>query len=80
LLAVLARHPGEAVSRESLMAQVWDENWYGPTKTLDVTISSLRRRLQTAASAMPEPVTLPDLTTLRGHGYRLDPPGPRHGD
>ncbi|MFD8280478.1 response regulator transcription factor [Streptomyces solisilvae] len=80
LLAVLARHPGEAVSRESLMAQVWDENWYGPTKTLDVTISSLRRRLQTAASAMPELVTLPDLTTLRGHGYRLDPPGPPHGD
>ncbi|WP_069868222.1 response regulator transcription factor [Streptomyces malaysiensis] len=80
LLAVLARHPGEAVSRESLMAQVWDENWYGPTKTLDVTISSLRRRLQTAASATPEPVTLPDLTTLRGHGYRLDPPRPPHGD
>ncbi|MFD8090264.1 response regulator transcription factor [Streptomyces malaysiensis] len=79
LLAVLARHPGEAVSRESLMAQVWDENWYGPTKTLDVTISSLRRRLQTAASATPEPVTLPDLTTLRGHGYRLDPPGSSGG-
>ncbi|MCQ6244907.1 helix-turn-helix domain-containing protein, partial [Streptomyces malaysiensis subsp. malaysiensis] len=52
----------------------------GPTKTLDVTISSLRRRLQTAASATPGPVTLPDLTTLRGHGYRLDPPGPPHGD
>ncbi|MFI0728396.1 response regulator transcription factor [Streptomyces sp. NPDC021225] len=76
LLAVLAQHPGEAVSRETLMARVWDENWYGPTKTLDVTMSSLRRRLQTAAAACPVPLELPELTTLRGHGYRLEPPGP----
>ncbi|MCQ8193786.1 response regulator transcription factor [Streptomyces rugosispiralis] len=80
LLAVLARHPGEAVSRESLMAQVWDENWFGPTKTLDVTISSLRRRLETTASAARTPIALPAFTTLRGHGYRLDPPGPLDGD
>ncbi|MCQ8187052.1 response regulator transcription factor [Streptomyces rugosispiralis] len=76
LLAVLVRHPEEAVSRESLMAEVWDENWFGPTKTLDVTMSSLRRRLQAAASDAPVPVALPVLTTLRGHGYRLDPPKP----
>ncbi|MBI0318516.1 winged helix-turn-helix domain-containing protein, partial [Streptomyces javensis] len=80
LLAVLVRHPGEAVSRESLMAEVWDENWFGPTKTLDVTMSSLRRRLQAAASAAQAPVALPDLTTLRGHGYRLDPPRPLDGN
>lgn len=79
LLAILVRHPGEAVSRESLMAEVWDENWFGPTKTLDVTMSSLRRRLQAAASAYP-PIALPALTTLRGHGYRLDPPGPLDGN
>ncbi|MDT0546495.1 MULTISPECIES: response regulator transcription factor [Streptomyces] len=75
LLAVLAQHPGEAVSRETLMARVWDENWYGPTKTLDVTMSSLRRRLQTAAADCPVPLELPELTTLRGHGYRLEPGG-----
>ncbi|MFE4721994.1 response regulator transcription factor, partial [Streptomyces sp. NPDC056728] len=39
LLAVLARNAGEAVSRETLMAEVWDENWFGSTKTLDVTMA-----------------------------------------
>ncbi|MFJ7244314.1 response regulator transcription factor [Kitasatospora sp. NPDC098652] len=78
LLAVLARHHGTAVSREDLMAQVWDENWFGPTKTLDVTIASLRRRLHTAAATLPAP-HLPAITTLRGHGYRLQlTASPRH--
>ncbi|MEU1371643.1 response regulator transcription factor [Streptomyces sp. NPDC005803] len=72
LLAVLARHAGAAVSREDLMAQVWDENWFGPTKTLDVTLASLRRRLGEAADAAPRPLNLPAITTLRGHGYRLE--------
>ncbi|MFF2191813.1 response regulator transcription factor [Streptomyces sp. NPDC058157] len=72
LLAVLAKHAGTAVSREDLMARVWDENWFGPTKTLDVTLASLRRRLaQSAARAVPaaEP---PSISTLRGFGYRLE--------
>jgi len=34
LLVALASRAGELVSREDLMAQVWDENWFGPTKTL----------------------------------------------
>jgi len=74
LLAVLARDAGSAVSRESLMSQVWDENWFGPTKTLDVTLASLRQRLHQAEAAAPGPLRLPAITTLRGHGYRLDPP------
>ncbi|MET7618035.1 response regulator transcription factor [Streptomyces sp. NPDC005408] len=73
LLAVLAQHAGAAVSRETLMSQVWDENWFGPTKTLDVTLASLRRRLNQAADASPLALKLPEITTLRGHGYRLDP-------
>jgi DNA-binding response OmpR family regulator len=72
LLAVLARHSGAAVSREALMAQVWDENWFGPTKTLDVTMASLRHRLHQAATGASK--RLPKITTLRGHGYRLEPP------
>ncbi|MFJ1581288.1 MULTISPECIES: response regulator transcription factor [unclassified Streptomyces] len=78
LLAVLARHAGAAVSRETLMAQVWDENWFGPTKTLDVTLASLRRRLHQASADTPDTTHLPTITTLRGHGYRLDhsEPGP----
>ncbi|MFG2666704.1 response regulator transcription factor [Streptomyces sp. NPDC048387] len=72
LLAVLAEHAGTAVSREDLMAQVWDENWFGPTKTLDVTLASLRRRLaQGAAQAVP-PANPPSISTLRGFGYRLE--------
>ncbi|MFF1695507.1 response regulator transcription factor [Streptomyces sp. NPDC058257] len=73
LLAMLARHMGEAVSREVLMAEVWDENWFGSTKTLDVTMAALRRRLSDAAGASPLPAALPRISTLRGHGYRLEP-------
>src|SRR6476659_2029188 len=40
LLAVLAARAGIAVSRADLMNEVWDENWYGPTKTLDVTMAA----------------------------------------
>ncbi|MEU1409084.1 response regulator transcription factor [Streptomyces sp. NPDC005728] len=69
LLAVLARHAGEAVSRETLMAEVWDENWFGSTKTLDVTMAGLRRRLSGVAARSAR---VPDITTLRGHGYRLE--------
>ncbi|MFI2288554.1 response regulator transcription factor [Streptomyces niveus] len=79
LLAVLAQHAGDAVSRETLMARVWDEHWFGPTKTLDVTLASLRRRLNEAAAELPHPPALPRITTLRGHGYRLDPVPPVSG-
>ncbi|WP_445529157.1 response regulator transcription factor [Streptomyces cyslabdanicus] len=72
LLAVLVRHVGEAVPRETLMSEVWDENWFGSTKTLDVTMASLRRRLADAADASAPPPRLPRITTLRGHGYRLE--------
>ncbi|MEU6896123.1 response regulator transcription factor [Streptomyces sp. NPDC046557] len=72
LLAVLAQHSGTAVSREDLMARVWDENWFGPTKTLDVTLASLRRRLQAAAREAGPPVEPPSVSTLRGYGYRLE--------
>ena len=49
LLAALAAHTGAAVSRDELMSEVWDEHWYGPTKTLDVTMAALRRQLSDAA-------------------------------
>jgi len=75
LLARLAGDPGVAVSRETLMADVWDEHWFGSTKTLDVHVAALRRRLGTAAAEHVDPVRPPVITTLRGHGYRLDPGG-----
>ena len=45
LLARLVRAPGVAVGRITLMADVWDSNWYGSTKTLDVHIAALRKKL-----------------------------------
>jgi DNA-binding response OmpR family regulator len=66
LLATLAGRAGELVTREDLMAQVWDENWFGPTKTLDVHVSVLRRKL---AEMGEDPARI---TTVRGRGYRYE--------
>ena len=63
LLAYLAEAPGIVRSREDIIAQVWDEHWWGPTKTLDVHIAALRRKLAGCEA----------ITTLRGVGYRFDP-------
>jgi DNA-binding response OmpR family regulator len=65
LLAFLAETPGVVRSREQIIAGVWDEHWWGPTKTLDVHVAALRRKLAGFEA----------ITTLRGVGYRLDPPG-----
>jgi DNA-binding response OmpR family regulator len=70
LLARLAIDAGTAVSRETLMADVWDAYWFGSTKTLDVHVAAVRRRL----AAMGEQPAPPPITTLRGHGYRLELP------
>ena len=70
LLARLARDAGTALRRETLMADVWDENWFGPTKTLDVHVATLRRKLDAAAAA--QGLLAPSIQTLRGHGYRLE--------
>ncbi|MEY2404611.1 MAG: hypothetical protein QOD38_2162, partial [Acidimicrobiaceae bacterium] len=37
--------PGAVVSRQQIMDEVWDPHWYGPTKTLDVHVASLRKKL-----------------------------------
>ena len=66
LLAMLLQEAGTAVSRERLMAEVWDENWYGSTKTLDMHVSSLRKKLGEAGEAADR------LTTVRGFGYRYE--------
>ena len=72
LLARLAADAGAALSRETLMSDVWDEHWFGSTKTLDVHVAALRRRLDEAAAAAGAPPVR--ITTLRGHGYRLEQP------
>ncbi|GAA4574470.1 response regulator transcription factor [Planotetraspora kaengkrachanensis] len=66
LLSVLVRRAGEVVTREQLMEEVWDANWFGPTKTLDVHVFALRRKL-TEEGEDPRRIT-----TLRGRGYRYE--------
>ncbi len=68
LLVALLRCAGRAVTRERLMDQVWDEHWFGSTKTLDVHIAALRQRL---GESGPEGSRI---TTLRGVGYRFERP------
>ena len=68
LLACLAERAGTALTREDLMTEIWDEHWFGSSKTLDVTLSSLRHKLNEAKS------TAVTITTLRGVGYRLERP------
>jgi DNA-binding response OmpR family regulator len=65
LLARLARQPGRVVTREALMSDVWDMNWFGSTKTLDVHVAWLRRKL----GDDPEAPTY--IHTVRGVGFRL---------
>ena len=60
LLVCLASDAGAVRSREQLIREVWDENWWGSTKTLDVHVASLRKKLR------PELIE-----TVRTVGYRI---------
>ncbi|HEY8822668.1 MAG TPA: response regulator transcription factor [Dermatophilaceae bacterium] len=68
LLRVLVREQGKVVSREQLMREVWDTVWFGSTKTLDMHISVLRRKLGDDA-AQPR-----FISTVRGVGFRFERP------
>jgi DNA-binding response OmpR family regulator len=65
LLARLASEAGRVVTREALMSDVWDMNWFGSTKTLDVHIAWLRRKLG------DDPAQPTYIHTVRGVGFRL---------
>jgi len=69
LLVRLAVDAGSVVHRHVLLHDVWDEHWFGDTKTLDVHIAALRRRLGEA------PGQTSRITTVRGVGYRMEPAG-----
>lgn len=72
LLAVLLRHRGQVVSRATLMREVWETDYLGDTRTLDVHICWLRRKLET------DPANPRLILTLRGWGYRLSMPETAH--
>lgn len=63
VLAALADDPGAAVSRDQLFERAWGHSWYGPTKTLDVHVAALRRKLGDAGW----------IEAVRGVGFRLRP-------
>jgi DNA-binding response OmpR family regulator len=63
LLALLAADPGAALDRRRILEEVWGSRWYGPTKTIDVHVSSLRRKLGDPGW----------IETVRGVGFRLRP-------
>ena len=65
LLTRLAEDAGRVVTRETLMSDVWDMNWFGSTKTLDVHIALLRRKLG------DDPAAPRYIHTVRGVGFRL---------
>jgi DNA-binding response OmpR family regulator len=68
LLAELMMHAGHVVTREDLMASVWDVNWFGSTKTLDVHFGWLRRKLG------DDPNSPRYIETVRGVGFRFASP------
>ncbi|MGP3921939.1 response regulator transcription factor [Streptomyces sp. 8N616] len=64
LLAYLAQDPGAVCSRQQIVDQVWDPHFFGPTKTLDVHVAALRRKLGDPAW----------IETIRRVGFRLHVP------
>ncbi|MEA2386583.1 MAG: two-component system, OmpR family, response regulator RegX3 [Thermoleophilaceae bacterium] len=65
LLALLMAEAGTVVTRERLIDEVWDVNWFGSTKTLDVHVSGLRKKLG------DDPASPRWLHTHRGVGFRF---------
>jgi DNA-binding response OmpR family regulator len=68
LLEVFLRHPGEILTRAFLMKQVWDTEYMGDTRTLDVHIHWVRKAIEVDYKS---PVYL---RTVRRIGYRFEVP------
>ena len=64
LLALLASDPGAVVSRRRILEEVWETTWFGSSKTIDVHMAALRRKLGDPAW----------IETVRGVGFRLHVP------
>jgi DNA-binding response OmpR family regulator len=66
LLAFLASDVGTVHTRTEILESVWDAHWYGPTKTVDAHVASVRKKLGDADW----------IQAVRGVGFRLEPPTP----
>ncbi len=69
LLHYLMSNAGVVLRREDIMDEVWDPHWFGPTKTLDVHVSWLRKKIE------DDPTTPAYIVTVRGVGFRFADPG-----
>jgi two-component system, OmpR family, response regulator RegX3 len=67
VLSLLVRNAGRAISRDDLIAQVWGRDYFGDTKTLDVHIKRIRRKLE------DDPESARRIVTVRGFGYKYEP-------
>jgi len=67
LLEIFFLHPGEVISRESLLNQAWGIDYFGTTRTLDQHIAQLRKKLETT------PGSPRVIVTVHGVGYRYQP-------
>jgi DNA-binding response OmpR family regulator len=65
LLALFASDAGAVLTRQRILEHVWDTSWLGPTRTIDVHVAALRKKLGSPAW----------IETVRGVGFRLVPPG-----
>jgi two-component system, OmpR family, response regulator RegX3 len=65
LLQLLMASAGQVLRREQIMDEVWDPHWFGPTKTLDVHVSWLRKKIE------DDPAAPRYITTVRGVGFRF---------
>ena len=64
VLSCLADDPGAVRTRTEILEQVWDINWFGPTKTVDAHVAALRKKLGDPRW----------IEAVRGVGFRLEPP------
>ena len=67
LLEYFMRHPGQVLSRQQILAAVWELDFDPESNIVDVYVRYLRRKITSAAE-------MPLITTIRGTGYRFDPP------
>ncbi len=67
LLELLMRQPGVTIKREQIMSAVWDEHWWGSTRTLDTHTSTLRRKILDDTDPPSK------IVTVRGVGFRFEP-------
>lgn len=67
LLLLLMQRPDATIKREEIMTAVWDENWWGSTRTLDTHTSTLRRKIHDDTDPPSK------IVTVRGVGFRFEP-------